>query len=291
MSRLAAIPATLLAIALAACSAPTPATVTPPPAATAVASAEPTLAPTQSPETSPTSAKAAPSEPSPTIALTPLVRANRATRTVEFDAVAVLDVGFLEQFVCLAGTREHESLFAFEGRASDIHAALLFVGLEPGAPGSWRRATADESDPDSIVAVAPSGPELKVEVIVGAAQPEPIASFIRAAPLADGAERLAAPIDSFRFVFAGSRLRRDRRTGEDRYIADGSGSLVGLVTFGDETIAAASVIPDQIDAASPVWEVDPARMPAVGTKVIVRLRAVATPSAPRPPPHAESTSN
>lgn len=254
MSRLASIPTTLLAIALAtltACTAPTRATVASAPAATAVASAEPT--PVAAPEAAPvTATKAAPSAPSPTIALTPLVRANRAARTVEFDAVAVLDVGFLEQFVCLAGTREHESLFAFEGRASDIHAALLFIGLEPGAPGSWRKATPDDPETGSIVAIAPSGPELSVEVIVGAAQPEPIASFIRVAPLADGSERLAAPIDSFRFVFAGSRLRRDRRTGEDRYVADGSGSLIGLVTFGDETVAAKGVIPDQVDAAAPV---------------------------------------
>ena len=50
---------------------------------------------------------APPQRPPNWTALTPLVRVDRDARMVEFDAVAVLDVGFLEQLVCMVGTREH----------------------------------------------------------------------------------------------------------------------------------------------------------------------------------------
>ena len=64
---------------------------------------------------------------------------------------------------------------------------------------------------------------------------------------------------------------RDRRTGVERYVADGSGSLVGLVTFGDETIGALEVIPDSASAAQPMWEVWSERMPPMGSRVQVRI--------------------
>ncbi|MCA9075086.1 MAG: hypothetical protein KDA93_08640 [Planctomycetaceae bacterium] len=42
--------------------------------------------------------------------------------------------GLLEMFACLAGTKEHESVVAIETDAYVIHAALLSIGAEPGAP-------------------------------------------------------------------------------------------------------------------------------------------------------------
>ena len=53
------------------------------------------------------------------------IRIDRARGAVRFDATAVIAEGFLEQYVCIAGTRDHESLFAFAGKASEIHAAML----------------------------------------------------------------------------------------------------------------------------------------------------------------------
>ncbi|MFZ9881974.1 MAG: hypothetical protein ACO3QC_11290 [Phycisphaerales bacterium] len=44
------------------------------------------------------------------------------------------------------------------------------------------------------------------------------------------------------------------------------------MTFGDETIAAVDVVPDQASAAEPVWEVWTERMPKPGTVVTVTLR-------------------
>ncbi|MBI1304597.1 MAG: hypothetical protein GC172_12560 [Phycisphaera sp.] len=201
-------------------------------------------------------------------ALTPLVRVDRATRTVEFDAVAVLDVGFLEQLVCMVGTREHESIFAFEGKPSEIHAALLLVGALPGRPGHWREVTSADGS-SAIEGVPPQGTDVAIEVELPDGAVRGIEWFVRASPISTASG--AAPPSTF--VFAGSRFVRNPRTHEERYAADGSGSLIGLVTFGDETIGAVEVIPDSAQAAAPVWEVFTERAPTPGTRVKVRVRA------------------
>ena len=202
------------------------------------------------------------------IELTPKIRANRTTRVVEFEAVAVLEVGFLEQLVCLAGTREHESLFVFDGKASDIHAALLLAGFEAGSPGRWRELPAADGAA-RIEGVPPQGTAVVITVLMPDGAERPIDWFVRASPV--GAQVNRAPPS--RFVFGGSRFERSRRTGSERYAADSSGSLIGLVTFGDETIGCADVIPDQVSAAEPVWEVWSERMPEPGTLLRVRIAA------------------
>jgi hypothetical protein len=206
------------------------------------------------------------------VELTPRIRWNSALRAVELDAVAVLKEGFLEQYICTVGTREHEALFVFEGRASEVHAALMLVGLEPGAPGRWREIQ-DGEERTTIEAVPPSGPLLSIHVRLPDDRVHSIDWFARAAPINDEVDTAQTTPPS-RFVFAGSRFVANRRTGEERYAADSSGSLVGLVTFGDETIAALDVIPDQARVAEPVWEANGTRMPEPGTKVKIVIAAV-----------------
>lgn len=40
----------------------------------------------------------------------------------------------LEMLVCTAGTKEHESVLSFDGKAYVVHSALLAMGLKPGRP-------------------------------------------------------------------------------------------------------------------------------------------------------------
>lgn len=242
----------------------------------------------------------APAAPTEWLQFTPQIRIDRARGVIVCDIVSVLDVGFLEQYVCAVGTREHESLFVFEGKASELHAAMLLAGWTPGKPGSWRevppqpidaaekaRPTEEAqrlSDPTAqnqrFVAVPPSGEALELTVEMPDGSTHPLTYFVRASPLgrpaaeAMSGEPAKTPTPPNRFIFAGSRFRTDPRTGVERYIADGSGSIVGLVTFGDETIAAVDVIPDQVSAAEPVWEVFTERMPKPGTRWTLRIERV-----------------
>jgi hypothetical protein len=230
------------------------------------------------------------------IECTPQIRVDRARGVIECAVVSVLDVGFLEQYVCSPSTREHEALFVFEGKASELHAALLLAGFTPGTPGSWRElppepkegAAGDDADrgraggnarnPDQrFTAVPPTGDTVAITVVMPDGVERDLAYFVRLSPLSPPSD--ARPPSAF--VFAGSRFRTDRRTGVERYVADGSGSVVGLVTFGDETIAAIDVVPDQAEVAQPVWEVFTERMPKPGTRLMLRLTHGARRSAPR----------
>ncbi len=201
------------------------------------------------------------------------VRVDRARGAVRFDATAVIAEGFLEQYVCTVGTREHESLFAFAGKASEIHAAMLLAGIEPGSPGHWRQipaeAGSDASGEPGLEFVSPRGDAVVVTVLLPSGIAQPLPWFVRASPIAPAARTSGPPS---RFVFAGSRFVRSAKAQREYYAADASGSLIGLVTFGDETVAAVEVIPDQVEVSPAVWEVFVGRMPSPGTAVVIEIR-------------------
>jgi hypothetical protein len=194
------------------------------------------------------------------------LEADRAAGEVRVAASVALTQGWLEQAACSVGTRDHESLLVTEIPPSAIHAALLLVGATPGRPGMWRYES------DAVIVEPPAG--AAVEVLVrwsdadGAAQERPIEEWIR------GADGRSFPGT---FVFAGSLLRPNPPSfgpGE-HYVADYTGSIVGLVTFGDELIGAQAVIPDQVGIEAANWEAWTERMPPSGTTATLVLRPLA----------------
>ena len=71
------------------------------------------------------------------------------------------------------------------------------------------------------------------------------------------------------FTFAGSQLR-DNGPGPRDYLADLSGNVISIATFGDEVLC----LPfhqTQHDGAL-TWRVKPDSLPGVGTRVTLRLR-------------------
>ncbi len=204
------------------------------------------------------------------------MRADVGMHCVLADTVVCQDEGFLEQLVCLAGTREHESILALTARPRDVHAALLLVGAEPGDTGSWRQGIAPNGAV-TTVAIPPSGSRLSVWARwvdgSGSEHESRLHEWVR-----DVNSGLVMPDGPF--VFSGSIVQdveeRDASgepTGEVRtvYAADLGGSVVGLVTFGDEVVAWQEVIPDQVDVAPAVWVADPSVIPALGTPVTLVL--------------------
>ncbi|MBU3728825.1 MAG: hypothetical protein FGM37_06185 [Phycisphaerales bacterium] len=214
--------------------------------------------------------------------IAPGVRVDRAQQAVTVEGMVVLNQGFLEQLVCTPGTRVHESLIAIDAAPRELHAALLLAGLEPGAPGRWQEV-ADAAGEWSVERVRPTGPRLDVSVRWhapdGTAHEQPILEWVRRAnapgdPSAPshGAAGMSPP---GHLVFAGSRIRTNTRSmgpGE-HYVADFTGSVIGLVTFGDEVIAYDEVIADRVDVDPAVWEAWSERMPPEGTRVELLIRA------------------
>ena len=190
------------------------------------------------------------------------LRVDRMSRTVEIRAWVCLDRGWLEQVLCLPGTREHESLMVTNVTPSSIHAALLLVGIEPGQPGRWVERDGE------IVLTPPQGDAVAVAVRSGTGASStpvvrPVADWI-----ADVATAESYPDTPW--IFGGSFTHDDISSGS-RYAADHSGSIIGLVTFGDEMLGAVDVIPDAEAVHAPEWVVRHEVMPPMGTTVEVLL--------------------
>jgi hypothetical protein len=208
----------------------------------------------------------APPEPAPSAGpvITPFagVVVRTAERVVEIEAVVVLQLGWLEQVVCSAGTREHESLLVPRASPSQIHAALLMAGFEPGRPGRWTRG----SD-GALTLEPPEGDPLEIHVRFtgpdGTTVVEPIRSWIREA--GEGGN----PFPADPWVFCGSVVepKPEWMGPGQHYLADITGSVVGLVTFGDEVIGFAQVIADREEVRMREWEAVPGRVPEPGTLV------------------------
>lgn len=202
----------------------------------------------------------------------PFVRVDVAAKVVEFDAqvpayayVPKDGIVFLEVIACTHDTREHEAVLVTPARASDVHAALLMVGLVPGAPGGW------EWKDKTLVPVLPKGDAVDVAFVLerdGRMVEEPATSWIY--NTATGKTMAQEMHADEGFVFAGSGFIKNG--GGEHYAADGAGTLVGLATFGTETIAWKRVFSPESGVDEPVWAVKRDAQPAAGTKVIVRMR-------------------
>ncbi len=201
----------------------------------------------------------------------PHVRLDREARVVEFDAIVPIDARtpdskgrhpliYLEQIACIPDTREHESLVVTDAKPSHIHAALLLIGLEPGSPAEWTTQNRE------TVLKPPAGDKLRVEFITvgddGDDHVSPAASWVRHAGTNE-------PMPDQPFLFAGSKIVE--RPGGAIYDADMSGTLIGLATFGTETIALSTVFSPEAAVDQPVWIADPVNTPPRGTHVRVRL--------------------
>lgn len=185
---------------------------------------------------------------------------------IEITARTCLDEGWLEQIACSPQTREHESLLVVAAKPSQIHAALLMAEFEPGAPGKWTYEN------NTIGTINPMGDNLEVMVRYinssGQTIENPIRHWIR-----DGSGG-GQDFPDEPWVFGGSIIAPNPKSmgpGE-HYVADMSGSIIGLVTFGDEVIGFSRVLADQADVQAPLWEVKTQAVPPIGTHVTLILR-------------------
>jgi hypothetical protein len=71
------------------------------------------------------------------------------------------------------------------------------------------------------------------------------------------------------FLFAGSHLIGQEGTPKT-YLADQSGSVISLSTFGDELLCLPQIYGHENHALR--WEVNPKHLPQVGTQVLLRIK-------------------
>lgn len=201
----------------------------------------------------------------------PSVRLDAEAGIVEFDGIVPIDVRnpktpdvYLEAIACTRDSMEHESLVMTDAKPSHVHSALLLAGGTPGKPGEW-----DWTGP-ALKAIPPTGTVIDVSFRTernGEPVEEPASMWV--ARITDGA--LLPTIDTAgHWVFAGSR--EVVRGGRTWYEADGSGTLIGLATFGGETLGWTTMYNPDSGVAENVWIADQNSVPTFGTPVTVVLR-------------------
>lgn len=226
----------------------------------------------------------------------PGVRVDLGGRVAEFDGVVPVNAHtkadlkvFLETTVCGYDSKEHESLVVTKAKPSQVHAALLLLGLKPGKPGAWKL------EEKKWVGIPPDGDEVEVRFVVtgadGTQREEDPADWI--VNIKDGKSLREIAPDA-KWVFAGSKLAAkklsqrapgegtaatpnppasdDAKPGPEYYVADVEGTLIGLTSFGTESIGLTAMYNPDNDKEAPEWIASREKTPEISTKVVVRVR-------------------
>ncbi len=205
----------------------------------------------------------------------PGVTINTAEWSVDLAARICLREGLLELIACTADTKEHEAILAVEARPSHIHTALLLLGAIPGSPAMLKVIESDDPEQGPrFINIPPRGHPVGVFLAFDHDGPKelPISRFITAAGGQDGQddeddEDAAFPDGPFLFV--GSVLQ-DAGDGPRRYLADASGHVISIATFGDEILALPGIHGHANDGL--MWNIKTAMLPDPDVKVTLRLR-------------------
>jgi len=192
---------------------------------------------------------------------------------VEFSGTIAIDCHhpdtpdvYLEMFVTAPDSREHESLVVSSIKPSNLHAALLAAGFEPGSPlKRSREGTITPASGDALrILVSTSNPDGEQSEYI------PIESWVLSDD-ADEPKQLAESTAWTGLVFAGSILNKHG------YAADRGGTLISLTSFGDEVIAPTWTISHQADIDTPTWIANRERVPEIDTPVRIRIEAAEEP--------------
>lgn len=200
----------------------------------------------------------------------PGVRADVTAGTVEFDGMVPIDAHdpkkprvYLEVVACTLDSKEHEALVMTRASAAHVHAALLLAGFVPGSPGAWNW------EGTTLRETPPTGDRVTIELVStrnGSALAESPTEWI--VDLRSG-KTMRELEPNGTFVFGGSVWKT--RGGRDTYMADDEGAIVGLTTFGTETIGWSTLHSPEASVEEPRFIARPDRVPAQGTPVVVRL--------------------
>lgn len=208
----------------------------------------------------------------------PGIKINVDEWSVDVDAVVTLDHGLLELIACTRDSKEHESVIAVNAKPSHIHTALLLVGATPGNPAM--RKISGEGEDARFVDLPPRGGMIDVYLVIkgeDGSKEVPINQFIqKASDDYFDAQTEAKPDEkpelypTHSFMFTGSVLVDRGEESPRQYVADYSGNVIALVTFGDELMSTPEIHDDSNHSLT--WEVRSEGLPAVDSQITLRLR-------------------
>jgi biopolymer transport protein ExbD len=183
-------------------------------------------------------------------------------RKITLQTVVCLTEGQLELLVCKAQSKEHESILNTRATPSDLHAALLAMGLTAGVPARGVLTP----DRTSMVFLPPQGAELTVRL-----QWKDAKGNVKEADASDWIEianaKKGAPLPK-NWVFVGSDI-----TGAGTYWADDDGDIISVSNFGASVIDVPFESTNKNDEGL-LYRAKKGAIPPVGTAVDVILSPV-----------------
>lgn len=218
----------------------------------------------------------------------PGIKINAKEAYVDVDAEVCLDAGALELVACTPETKEHESIIKVLAKPVHMHMALLLIGAQPGNPATQRMV--GEGDEKRFLYLPARGQPVHVSLVIadkeGKKKEHPISHFIQHVEdetnFFEGGQKAEEnrKFPTNEFLFLGSVLFDNGKGGPRRYLAEESGNVISISTFGDETLGLSEVY-EHVNG-SLVWEINTDHLPEMGTKVTLRLRPVFKPAEEKP---------
>jgi hypothetical protein len=194
----------------------------------------------------------------------PHIHVDVKARQIAIDCEALNAKIPLEFFCVTDGGNEHESVLRTPAKPSDIHFALLMLGLTPGAPATFV--------PSRQFWLPPHGPPLHIEctyVLNGKTITVPANRMMRSWKTK---QEMAPAV----WVFDGSRVMPD-----GVYAADVTGYVVSICNFDLTLIDVPNLVSNANETLE--WEFNPDLVPPKGTAVSMVIRpAPAAESATQP---------
>jgi hypothetical protein len=199
----------------------------------------------------------APADDSPKVGKLPHVEFDASKKQVRVECEMLAVDAPLEFFCCVKGTNDYEAMIRSEVKPSNLHLALLAIGLKPGQPLQYSEAAKRW--------IPPQGPPLQIAMEYqkdGKTVNVPSWTWMR-----DVKTKKTAP--AFTWVFTGSRVMPD-----GKYAADVTGYLISIVNF-DLTVID---VPQLASSSNELleWERNPDTTPKAGTKVTMVIEAAGT---------------
>lgn len=204
---------------------------------------------------------------------------NLEQRSVDIESSVCLHHGSLELVACTKDTKEHESIVVIAAKPIHVHAALLLLGAKPGNP-AMRKVVGENND--RWIHIPPSGGPVDVYLVFEDETKKlverPISDFIVSSKeQSEDPSGEAGKFPTHTFIFTGSVLIKGG-SGPGKYLCDESGNVISISTFGDEVLSLPEVHSSENEALA--WQVKGDALPAVGSKVILRLRPKIQPASP-----------
>ncbi len=184
------------------------------------------------------------------------IQVDLKAREVRVDCESVAAEYPLEFLAVVTGTNEYEAVVRSAVKPSDLHLALLMVGLQPGEPVRYSEA--------AKTWLPPSGPPVNVWFeYVKDSKPQrvPAARWMRDV-------RTKKPPAAFSWVFTGSR------TVDGVYVADQTGSLVGVINNENSVLDVGALKSRALEARD--YERNADLIPPTGTPVVMILSPMAS---------------